>query len=110
MNFLGVLQKNTIEPLVVYILDRLETLTDMSTVSNLRFSIKDSAGNIEVASGTPSTDGMKVICLIDTTGASWDADLVASGIQGDEYRLYITFVDGSATPLLLVGKFRVEDD
>lgn len=110
MDFLGVLQKGTIEPLIVDMRDRLETITNMATVTNLRFSVKDRAGNIEIASGIPTTDAMKVICLIDTTGASWDQDIVKAGVQGDEYRLYISFTDGSAAPLILVGKFRVEDD
>lgn len=106
MDFLGVMQKGSVEPIVIDMRDRLENLTDMGTVSNLRFSVKDSAGAVEVAAGTPSTDAMKVICLIDTTGASWSAP----DQTGDEYRLYLTFQDGSATPLLLIGKFRVEND
>jgi hypothetical protein len=106
VDFLGVLKKGTIEPLIVDMRDRLETITDMSTVTNLRFDVTDMAGNAEVTNGIPSTDGMRVVCLIDTTGAGW----VAPDQTGEEYRLYIRFTDGSAAPLLLVGKFRVEND
>lgn len=106
MNFLGSLKKGTIEPLIVDMRDRLENITNMATVTNLRFDIKDMAGNTEVSNGVPTTDGMKVICLIDTTGVGW----VTSPHTGEEYRLYVKFTDGSAAPLLLVGKFRVEDD
>ena len=101
MDFIGVLNKGTIEPVIVNMRDRLENVLDMAAVTNLRFDVKDSAGNAEVTNGVPSTDGMKVICVIDTTGVGWTTD---------EYRLYLKFTDGSTTPELLVGKFRVEDD
>lgn len=101
MEFIGVLNKGTIEPVIISMRDKLETVDDMADVTNLRFDVKDSAGNAEVTNGLPTTAGMKVICVIDTTGAGWTTD---------EYRLYLKFTDGSTNPELLVGKFRVEDD
>jgi hypothetical protein len=93
-----VLVKNTVEPLIVDMRDRLETITSMASVSNLRFDVKDKDGNTELANGIPSVSGMKVICPIDTTGAGW---------LEDEYHLYIKFQDGSMSPVLFAGKFRL---
>jgi len=101
MDFLGVINKGSIEPIIVNMRDRLENILDMAAVTNLRFDIKDKADNVEVLNGIPTTAGMKVICVIDTTGVGWITD---------EYRLYLKFTDGSTNPELLVGKFRVEDD
>ena len=95
-----VLHKNTVEPLVFNMRDRLETLTDMSTVTNLIFDVKDKEGNDEVTGGTPTTDGMNVICLIDTSGVGWTED---------EYHVFIGFDDGAASPYLFAGKFRLTE-
>jgi hypothetical protein len=101
VDFIGVLNKGTIEPVIVSMRDKLENIDDMATVTNLRFDVKDSAGVTEILNGVPSTSGMRVICVIDTTGVGWTTD---------EYRLYLKFTDGVTNPELLVGKFRVEDD
>lgn len=93
-----VLVKNTVEPIIVDMRDRLENIADMATVTNLRFDVKDKDGNAEITNGIPTTDGMKVICLIDTTASSWTED---------EYHLYVKYTDGSATPYLFAGKFRL---
>lgn len=93
-----VLVKDTVEPLIVDMRDRLENTTDMSTVANLRFDVKDKDGNVALANGVPSTDGMKVICPIDTTGLGWEED---------EYHVFIKFTDGSMSPVLFAGKFRL---
>jgi hypothetical protein len=102
-----ILKKNTVEPLVVDMRDRLTTITNMSTVTNLRFDVigKDpvtEADVVKISNGVPTTNGMKVICVIDTsTGGGW---------ASAEYRVYIKFTDGSTSPILFAGKFRVEDD
>lgn len=93
-----VLMKNTIEPVVINLRDRLQGLTDMATVSNLKFDVKDKDGNLQVTDGIPTTNGMKVICLIDTTGVGWTED---------EYHVFIKYTDGSSSPYLFAGKFRL---
>jgi hypothetical protein len=98
---LEVLKKGTVEPLIVDLRDRLENITDMATVTNLRFDVLDPDDVVMMSNATPATDLMKVICVIDTTGVGW---------VNNEYRLYIKYTDGSTSPILLVGKFRVEDD
>jgi len=102
---MDILKKNTVEPFIVDLRDRLQNIVDMATVTNLRFDVKHWVAEVDttkIANGVPSTDGMKVICPIDTsTGGGWISD---------EYRLYIKFTDGTMSPILFAGKFRVEDD
>ena len=99
-----VLKQGTIEPLIVNLRDRLGTIDDLATdVTNLRFDVIASDGTtFKVTNGVPSTVGTKAICLIDTTtGGGW---------PDDEYTLWIKYTDGSASPVLYAGKFRVEAD
>jgi hypothetical protein len=93
-----VLVKNTVEPLIVDMRDRLESISDLATVTNLRFDVKDKDGNAQVTNGIPTPNGMKAICVIDSTGVGWTED---------EYHVYIKFQDGSTTPYLFAGKFRL---
>lgn len=93
-----VLVKNTVEPLIVDLRDRLEHISDLATVTNLRFDVKDKDGNAAVSNQVPATEGMKMICTIDTTGVGWTED---------EYHIYVGFQDGSTHPYLFAGKFRL---
>lgn len=103
---LEVLKKGTVEPLLVHLRDRLEGIDDLSTdVTNPRFDVIDSLDVVKIANGVPTFivgHPMIAVCTIDTTsGGGW---------ASDEYRLYFKYDDGSSQPVLLVGKFRVEDD
>jgi len=100
-----ILKKNTVEPVLVSLRDRLQNITDLSTVTTPRFDVRDSADVLKITNGIPTFDAdhpMTAICLIDTsTGGGW---------ASDEYRLYFKYTDGSSMPILFAGKFRVEDD
>ena len=101
---LEVIKQGSIEPLIVNLRDRLEGINDLGTdVTNLRFDVIAPDGTtVKISNGIPTTSGMKAICLIDTTtGGGW-----ADG----EYSLWIKYTDGSASPILFAGKFRVEVD
>jgi hypothetical protein len=97
-----VLKKGSIEPILVSLRDALENITDLSTVTNLRFDVKDSAGNTEITNQAATYEGMTAICLIDTTAVGLTA--------GEPYRLYLKFTDGSQAPILGPITFRIEDD
>lgn len=99
-----VLKKGTIEPILVGLRDRLENLTDLSGVTNLKFDVKKKSDGSAVSSNLTCTfEEMTAICLIDTTLAGYVAG-------GGTYKLYLKFDDGVEHPVLGPIFFRVEDD
>jgi len=101
-----VLTKGTIEPLMVALRDRLENIDDLSTVLNPKFSTRKKSDDSAVESNKTWTVDpgfpMTALCLIDTTVSAYDA--------GETYKLYLTWEDGSQSPLKGPIEFRVEGD
>lgn len=101
-----VLQKGTIEPLLIALRDRLGNLTDLSTVSSPFFDVKRQSDNTVIQSNQVWTVDpdypMTAICLIDTSLAAYTA--------GETYKLYLKYAAGSESPLKGPIIFRVEDD
>lgn len=101
-----VFKKGTIEPLLVALRDRLENVSDLSTVGGKFFYVNkksdDSAVLPDTAYSSDPEFPMQAICMIDTT----DADFVG----GETYKLYLKYINGSEQPILGPIYFRVEDD
>jgi hypothetical protein len=97
-----VLKKGTVEPLLVNLRDALENITDLTTVTNLRFDVVDKDGNVDINNQACSSEGMVAICLIDTTPGAF--------VAGEQYNLYLKYTDGSASPILGPIRFRIESD
>jgi len=101
-----VLQKGTIEPIMVALRDRLENITDLALVTNPKFDVRrksdDFACQTDAVWTTDSDFPMMAICLIDTTQAAY--------IAGEEYKLYLKYTSGSESPVKGPLFFRVEAD
>lgn len=101
-----VLKKGTIEPLLVGLRDRLQNISSLGAVTNLRFDTKKksdgAAVQTDVAASFDSDIPMTAICLIDTTLAGY--------VGGEEYKLYLKYTLGADLPILGPIFFRVEDD
>lgn len=101
-----VLEKGTIQSLLVALRDRLGNVSSLTTVSSLRFDTKKKSDNSAVQSNvTAVLDAdypMTAICEIDTTLSGY--------VAGEEYKLYLKYTSGTESPLLGPIYFRVEDD
>jgi hypothetical protein len=101
-----VLQKGTVESLLIAMRDRLEVLTDLDDVTNRLFDTTrkddDSPVQTNVAWFTHASKPMTGIFTIDTTLAAY--------VPGEEYKLYIKFTSGVDTVVKGPIFFRVEDD
>lgn len=102
-----VLNKGTIEPIVVVLRDRLGNVVDLSTdVTNVLYSTHEKVAKTAVQTDQPATfDGdypMYALCEIDTTLAGY--------VVGEEYLLYLKYTAGSETPRIGPVPFRVEAD
>lgn len=101
-----VLQKGTVEALVVAMRDRLENVTDLSLVTNKFFDVRKKSNDAAVQTSVPWTVDpdwpMEAICEIDTTLAAY--------VAGDTYKLYLRYTTGSESPIKGPLEFRVEGD
>lgn len=101
-----VLKKGTVEPILLPTRDRLNNVTDLSTVSGLSFDTKKKSDGSAVETSVPVTLDpdwpMTAICLITTTLSGY--------VGGEEYKLYLKYTAGSESPVLGPIFFRVEDD
>jgi hypothetical protein len=101
-----VLDKGTVEALIVALRDRLDNVTDLSTVSNRFFDVRrkedDSPVQTNVAWTIDADFPMSAICEIDTTLPAY--------VAGDTYKLYLKYTSGSESPVKGPLYFRVEDD
>ena len=101
-----VLKKGTIESLLVPLRDRLGNLTDLTTVSGKTFTTRKKSDDSAIQTAVPWTVDpdfpMTAICTIDTTLAGYTAD--------DEFKLYISYIDGAEHPYKGPVYFRVDDD
>lgn len=91
------LNKGTIEEVVVDVVDLLENLATLSGTSPL-FKVYKPDETDPIQTGTPTVDGLRALCLIDTTPDDYTPG---------EYDLYISFVTAPETPLLGPVKFRL---
>ena len=101
-----VLEKGTIESLVVAVRDRLDSVTDLSTVNNRFFDVRKKSDDSAVQTNIPWTVDanfpMSAICEIDTTLSGY--------VAGDTYKLYLKYTSGSENPVKGPLEFRVEED
>ena len=101
-----VLQKGTVESLVVAMRDRLENVTDLSLLTNKFFDVKKKSDGSSVQSSVPWVVDpdfpMEAICEIDTTLSGY--------VGGEYYKLYLRYSSGSESPVKGPLVFRVEDD
>lgn len=101
-----VLQKGSVEALLVAVRDRLNNIEDLNLVTNKFFDVRkkngDTAVQTNVAWTTDPDWPMTAICEIDTTLAGY--------IAGDEYKLYLKYTSGSENPVKGPLEFRVEAD
>lgn len=108
-----VIKKGSIEPLLVPLKDRLNNITTLTSVTNLKFDTKKKEDNSAAETGKTiaiDTDyPMWAICEIDTSGSLYDAANDTTGETG-EYKLYIKYAIGTEAPILGPIFFRVEDD
>jgi hypothetical protein len=95
--------KGSVESLLVALRDRLNNLTDASTLSSPLFYVHDEETDAAVQPDTPWTVDpdfpMTAICEVDTT-------LVAY-VKGKTYNLYLKYTTGSEHPVLGPEPFRV---
>jgi hypothetical protein len=86
------------ETILVDIGDRLHAITDLSG-ANVRYDVKDKAGNYKLNDLAAVVVGMQARCLIDTTvGGVWSAA---------KYLLYVRFTGGLDSPILGPIEFAV---
>ena len=101
-----VLQKGTVEAVVVAMRDRLENVTDLNLVLNKLFDVRKKSDNSAVQTNIPWTVDpdwpMEAICEIDTTLSAY--------VVGDTYKLYLKYTTGSESPIKGPLEFRVEGD
>jgi hypothetical protein len=101
-----VLQKGTIEALIVAVRDRLNNISTLAPVTNKFFDVRKKSDNSAVQTNVPWTVDsdwpMQAICEIDTTLAGYTA--------GDDFKLYLKYTDGSESPVKGPLYFRVEAD
>jgi hypothetical protein len=104
-----VLKKGSVESLLVALGDRLNNVTTLAPIIDLRFSTNKKSDNTAIQTNTLAavdTDyPMTAICLIDTTLAGYDVS-----IDDAEFKLYIKYTSGTEAPILGPIYFRVEDD
>lgn len=84
------------QDLIVDVTDRLGAITDLGSYT-VTFDVKDDEGNAKYTNQTATTDGMKALCLIDTTG--WTPD---------DYDLWLTINASPESPRLGPFPFKVE--
>ena len=90
----------TVEYLLIPVVDRLEAVTDLSTLSPF-FDVLDKDDAVMINNLAADNDGMTAKCLIDTTNPTdW-----VSGI----YSLYLRFSASPEAPLLGPFPFKVEE-
>ena len=83
---IGFVAKGSKENVHVDVVDRTNTVSDLST-SGPTFDVIDSADAFKVTAGSASASGLRITVLLDTTvGGTW-----AEG----EYRLFVKFTVGS---------------
>jgi hypothetical protein len=92
------LPKGTKEFLVVVVVDKLQTLTDLSTATAVTFDVVKEDGTNQVSDINCDTDGMAALCLVDTT--TWDEA---------EYQLFVNVSTGVQNVILGPFRFEVEN-
>ena len=101
------------ESLIVPLKDRLNNITTLASVTNLKFDTKkkmdDSAAESNKTIALDVDNPMWAICEIDASGSLYDAADDAAGETG-EYKLYVKYTAGTEAPILGPIFFRVEDD
>jgi len=101
-----VLNKGSVESLLVAVRDRLTNIDDLATVTNLKFDTREKVAQTAVQTNVnavlDSDYPMTAICEIDTTLAGY--------VAGEEYHLYLKYTAGSENPILGPVPFRVEED
>ena len=101
-----VLQKGSVEALIVALRDRLDNVNDLSLVLNKFFDVRRKSDDALVQTNVPWTVDadfpMSAICEIDTTISAYQV--------GDTYKLYLKYTSGSEAPVKGPLEFRVEGD
>lgn len=102
-----VIKKGSVESIVVVLNDRLNNISDLGTLADLRFFTtkkSDTATVVQPESivAVDPDEPMWAICSIDTALAAYDPN--------EEYNLYIKYVAGSEAPILGPERFRVVSD
>jgi hypothetical protein len=101
-----VLKKGSVESLIVPLRDRLNNVSNLSTVTNLLFDTKKKSDDTACETGQlvvlDADNPMWAICEIDTTLPAY--------VAAEEYKLYVKYTVGSEAPILGPLFFRVEDD
>jgi hypothetical protein len=101
-----VLEKGTVEALIVAVRDRLGNVDDLSVLTNKFFDVRKKSDDTVVQTNVPwavdSDFPMSAICEIDTTLAAY--------VSGDTYKLYLKYTSGSESPVKGPLEFRVEGD
>lgn len=101
-----VLKKGTVESLLVALRDRLNNISTLASVTDLKFDTRKKSDNSAIQTNVAvlldSDWPMTAICQINTALTGY--------VGGDEYKLYLKWVAGSEAPIVGPLFFRVEDD
>lgn len=99
-----VLNKGSVESLLVPVRDRLGNIDDLADVTNLRFDTKKKDDLTTVQTNvTVVLDPeypMTAVCQIDTSLAGY--------VEDEEYMLYLKYTAGTEAPILGGVHFRIE--